>query len=222
MKSLFFLLVLIFVATVYSQERYINVNGTAELNINANQINFSVQLKVIKGTIKESNEANDKYVNQLLQMLKETGINSDDIEVSPITLGKNFEFGGGERKQNGFFAQVNISFLLKDLSKYYDLTNKLASNDNFEVTSSSYEISDYEAQHKKAYEQALLAAKQKAEYMCSTMQVSLGEVLEIDASENPQLYPQPFNVMSRENNENENPFGKVTINRTVKVKFAIK
>ncbi len=222
MKNLLLVLVVLFFAPVHAQEKYINVTGTSELILNADQIDFNVQIKVVKESVKESKQANDEYVNQLLKMLKDEGIKQDDMEVSPITLGRNYVFTRGERTQKGFYAQVNVSFKLKDLAKYYDLTDKLAANDNFEVLGSGYNISNYEAQNKKAYENALKAAKEKAEYMCKTLGLTLGEVTEIDETGNPQPYPGRFNTLSKEINQNENPFGKVTINRSIRVKFEIK
>jgi len=222
MKKLFFFIVLLVCFySVNAQQKYINVNGTSELILNADQINFTVQIKVIKETIEESKKKNDEYVNQLLQILKSSGINSEDIEVSPITLGKNYEYSGRERTQNGFYSQVIVSFILKDLSGYYNLTDKLTANDNFEITNAYYNISDYEKQNKIAYENALKAAKEKAEYMSKTLGLTLGDVLEIDENANTPGYPNPFNTMTRENNKNENPYGNVTIRRSIRVKLAI-
>ena len=208
-------------AFLFAQEKYININGTSELILRADQINFTVQIKVINHSVEGAKKNSDKYLDQLLQILKETGINKDDIDVSPIILGKNYEYSAGERKQNGYYTQLNITFLLKDLSKYYELTDKLASSDNFEILNSSYDISDYEAENKKAYENALTAAREKAGYMCRTLGMTLGDVLEIDETGTPG-YPVPLNTLSKENPSEENPFGKVTIRRTVRVKFSIK
>jgi uncharacterized protein YggE len=221
MKNLFLILMIFLFASAYAQEKYINVNGTSELILNADQINFTIQIKVINATLEEAKKNNDSYVSQLLQVLKDMGISHDDIEVSPVTLGKNYEYSGGQRIQNGFYTRTNVTFVLKDLSKYFDLTDRLTANDNFEIVSSYYSISNYEAQNKKAYELALKAAKEKAEYMCKALGISLSDVLEIDATGNAQRYPKPLNISSRENNQNENPLGKVTIQRSIRVKFAI-
>ncbi|MGA9292054.1 MAG: SIMPL domain-containing protein, partial [Ignavibacteriaceae bacterium] len=165
MKYLFLIILIFCFVTVNAQEnnKYINVNGTSELILPADQINFIVQIKIIDESVSESKKTNDKYLNELLTILKETEINSKDIEVSPITIGNNYESVERERKQKGFYTEVNVSFILKDLSKYYDLTNKLSKNNYFEITNSNYSISDYEVQHKFAYEKALKAAKEKAE-----------------------------------------------------------
>jgi uncharacterized protein len=222
MKKLLFILIFLFIASSYAQQKYINVNGTSKLELNADEIGYNLQINVVEQSIQESKKKNDEYVNQLLNILKNNGISKDDIEVSPIVLGKNYIYNNRQREQNGYFARVNVSFVLKDLTKYYDLTDRLSTNDNFEITGSYYDISDYEAQNKKAYEDALKAAKDKAGYMCKTLGLTLGDVMEIDETGNPQPFARPFNTLSKEGSQNENPFGKVTISRSVRVKFAIK
>ncbi len=221
MKYILLFFIICFSAFLFGQGKYINVNGTSELILKADQINFTVQIKVINDSVEGAKLNSDKYLDQLLKILKETGINKDDIDVSPITLGKNYEYSAGERKQNGYYTQVNITFQLRDISKYYELTDKLASGNNFEILNSSYDISDYETENKKAYENALTAAREKAEYMCRTLGLTLGDVFEIDETGTPE-YPIPLNTLSNESSSEENPFGKVTIRRTVRVKFAIK
>ena len=155
--------------------------------------------------------------------MKNESISKDDIETSPIRLGKNYKYKEDtrERIQDGFYTEVEVNFTLKDLSKYFELSNKIASNNNFEIQNSSYSISDYEHQHQNAYIKALKAAKVKAEYMTKTLGVKLGEVLEIDENNYSQSYASPFNTVTKVNSESANISGKVTIRRSVRVKFAI-
>lgn len=203
-------------------QKYININGTSELILPADQINFTVQIKIIDDSIEESKKTNDKYLNELMSILKGIGINSNDIEISPIILGKNYENDINRvRIQKGFFTEVKVNFLLKDLSKYFELTNKISSSNYFEILNSSYNISDYEQQHRLAYEKALNAAKEKAEYMAKTLGVKLGEVLEIDENNYWQSYVNPSNIVTQVNSSDGSISGKVTIRRSVRVKFAI-
>lgn len=223
MKKFIFVLVIISITFSLAQEnqRFINVNGTSQLILNADQIDFRIQIKIINDSALESKKLNDKYRNILLAILKSFDINSKDVEVSPLTFGKNYEYKDKERVQNGYYTIVNVYCTLKDLSKYFDLTNKLAANDNFEILSSSYGISNYEKQHRLAYEKALTAAKEKAEYMCNAIGVKLGEVLEIDENNSNQKYPNPFNTITKPNSQNGDVTGKVTLSRSVRVKFSI-
>jgi len=223
MKFYLLALLLVCFASPKAQEhkKYINVTGTSELILPADQMNFTVQIKTVDESIEESKKTNDDNLNKLMSLLKNSGILTNDITSSPIILGKNYVYKNNESIQKGFYTEVNITFLLKDLSKYYDLTNKLSSSNDFENVRSSYVISDYELQNKLAYQKALKTGKEKAEYMAGTLGLKLGEALEIDAVIPEQNYPNPFNNATIIDAPNSNVSGKVTIKRSVRVKFAI-
>lgn len=219
----FLIIALLFSFTLVNakgKQKFINVTGTAEITLPADQINITVQIKTIAQSIEESKKNNDNSLNELLSIIKAAGINTDDIQISPISLGKNYEYKTGERVQNGYFTNVDISILLKDLSKYYELTDKLSLSDNYEITSSGYAISNYEVQVKNVFEKALKAAKEKAEYMAKTMNIKLGDVLEIDEN-NFGGGPILMNSYAKEDFQQSAVTGKVTITRSVRVKFAI-
>jgi uncharacterized protein YggE len=224
MKHIFFLLLILCFASLLAQEnhRFININGTSELVRSADQINFSVQIKTIAVTIERSKVTNDNDLAELLSILKKIGINSDDIVVSPIRLGKNYEYDRErQRKLTGYFTDVNVTFRLTDLSKYYELANQLSAGNDFEITSSSYGISDYEIQHKAALENALKAAKEKAEYMAKALGQKLGDVIEIEENDGRQTNAALSNTITVEGSASPEINGTVVIKRSVRVKFAL-
>lgn len=210
--------------SVFSQEnqRYINVNGTSELVRAADQLNYTITIRNTDQSVEQCKIINDKNLEDLLTILNMAGIDKKDLDISPVRLGKNYEFGSERQQiQKGYFAEVEISFLLKDLSKYYQLTNELASGNSFEITNSSYTISDYEIQHKIAYEEAITAAKEKAKYMADRLGLKLGDVLEIDENNYWQNYGSPVNTLTIDNSQELNNQGKVVIRRSVRVKFEL-
>src|ERR1035441_2090065 len=125
MKFYLLALLLVCFASPKAQEnkKYINVTGTSELILPADQMNFTVQIRTINDSVEESKKANDNHLNELMALLKSAGILSNDITSSPISIGKNYEMKDKDRIQKGFFTEVRVSFLFKDLSKYYELTN---------------------------------------------------------------------------------------------------
>lgn len=225
MKYLFAAILILCLSSVNAQEnkRYININGTSELIRAADQIDFSVRIRIVNESLEESKRINDKNREELLSLLKKVGISLDDISESAVTLGKNYEhdMSTGRQRQDGYFTEVNVSFKLKDLSKYYDLSNKLATSNAFEVISSTYAISDYETQHKASYEIALTAAKIKAEYMAKALGLKLGEVLEIEENNPMETFSRLSNKVSYEVNQSTPISGKVILTRSVRVKFGI-
>jgi len=218
---IFLIIFCYFISNAQEKQNFIEVNGTSELILIADQINFTIQIKIVDQSLEASKKTNDKNLDYLLSILEEMGINPHNIETSPITLGKNYEYHLRERKQNGFYTLVNVSFALTDLSKYFEITNRIASNDYFEIIKSDYFIKDYEYQHKAAYIKALETAKEKAAYMCKALEVKLGRVLEIQENDYWQSNSKFTNTFSIENTESASTNGKVTIRRSVKVKFEI-
>jgi uncharacterized protein YggE len=224
MKYFFLSLFICSFGSTSAQEfhKYITVNGTSELILPADQIKYTIQIKIVAVAVEASKNANDSCRNELLRKLNKIGINSNDINVLPMTLGKNYEFNKGERKQRGFYTEVNVVFLLKDLSKYYELTNELSSSNQYEIKESTYNISDYELQQKIAFEKALLAAKEKAKYMVHVLGVKLKDVLEIEENNYWQAGSIYSNTIEQKQDSRAGDMsGKVTIRRSVKVKFAI-
>jgi len=208
---------------IQNSRRYINVIGTSQLIINADQIEFKVQIKMVEPSAEKSKNENVKNTDELLSILNSSGISSSEIEVKPMILGKNFVFDKErQRKHDGFFTLTNVSFTLKDISKYFELMTRITKSDIYEILSSNYKASDYELHHRKSYENALLAAKEKAEYMAKTLGISLGDILEIEENPSQNHYPNPFNNVTVENSQSGEISGKVPFTRSIRVKFEIK
>jgi len=77
---------LFFLVTFYLQAqqppRFIDVNGTSEVIVRADQIELTIRIKIVHHSITDSKNINDRYRAKLMQILKDYGINTDDIEVS--------------------------------------------------------------------------------------------------------------------------------------------
>ena len=204
------------------QKRSISVNGTHELTLPADQINIEVKIETIDSSIEYSKKANDKSTNDLLMILKNEDIQSSDISVSPIRLGKKYDYINNVKKFIGYFTEVDVSVLLKDLSKYYELSNKIATKNIYEIQRSSYGISNYESVHRSVYEKALLAAKEKAEYMAKALGVNIGEVLSISESNYWGETSAFTNTMASEESKPSSSSGRITIRRSVRVEFTLK
>lgn len=223
MRYLVLILSIVCTLTAYSQEnkRFIDVNGTAEVNIPADRIDFNIQVRVVSQTISESKKQVDASVKQIMDLLKKYNISEDDIDESPVLLGKNYEYDSGKREQKGFFASSDINFKLKDLTKYYSLSDELAGIRDIESANSSYNLNDFEKYNRQAYEKALKAASEKASYMCDVLDVKKGKVLEID--ENNQNIPMQLN--SREMFKSDAGgaviSGNVNITRSIRVRYEI-
>lgn len=223
---LFFAASLIINAQV--QSRFINVTGTAEIIAQADCIVFNAQIRTVNESMEQAKKINDRNLDELLTTIKSNGVNSDDIEIAPVSLGKNYEYGTSGRKERGYFANVNLTFKLKDFSKYLKLTEKIAKNPSAALNS-SFELSKEKLQilNKEARLKALAAAKEKAEYMAAALKTKLGSVSEIEEvdGESPTFRGMGAlaNISAKMDTDmlNEPVAGNITIKKTVRVKFDI-
>lgn len=225
MKKIFILMLLIYSTSIYAQDlsRFIDVNGTSEIITQADYINFSINIRDVAETLEESKQINIGASDKLVNVLNDFNISKDEWELSPIKFGKEYSYSKNEKKQIGYYAQVNVSIKLKNMSDYYSFINALSKNKLYEITNSYYGVSDFLKYHKEATINAVQAAKEKAEYIAKSMGVKLGRIIQIKELNQFESYPNPFNAVTNVGREgsNEDISGKISVSRSVNLKIEI-
>jgi len=223
-KKIFILFLLFSGSLIYPQEtRFIEVTGKAEIEYPADQISWSVRISKIEDSLEESSKEVNSAFTDLLAILEQTGIDKNDIQVSPIQQGRYYEneYDRKSKRFVGFYSNINISFILKDMSKYSQLVKKLSESAEFENLQSSWDDSNYEEHHKSTLIQASDNAKNKAEYLAENLGAQLGSVLEIREGSSSTNYPNPFNTSTSLDYNAPVVSGKVSYIRSVTVKFEL-
>lgn len=220
-KLLFLLLMLMSFCFAQGNIRYINVYGTAELEIQADMMINRFNIRIIKPTLVESKNFNKEIAEKLTNVLVTLGVEEKDIELSPLRFGKHYEYEDGKRVFKGYYAQNEVTVKLRVLNNYYELIDKVSKIESIEMSNSQFNISDKIKYNEKVNKEALLAAKRKAIYLAETMNVSLGEVLEIDEIERyGGALPRTVNYAEAQAG-NGGINGSVIISKSIRVKFAI-
>ena len=224
MKKIFILFLLFSGSLIYPQEtRFIEVTGKAEIEYPADQVSWSVRISKVEDSLEESSKEVNSAFTDLLAILEQTGIDKNDIQVSPIQQGRYYEneYDRKSKRFVGFYSNMNISFILKDMSKYSQLVKKLSESAEFENLQSSWDDSNYEEHHKSTLIQASDNAKNKAEYLAENLGAQLGSVLEIREGSSSTNYPNPFNTSTSLDYSAPVVSGKVSYIRSVTVKFEL-
>lgn len=225
MKKISILILLLFSTSFYAQEfsRFIDVNGTSEVTAQADYINFAITIRNVAETLEESKQININASGELVDILHDFNIAKNDWELSPIKFGKEYSYSNNERKQVGYFAQVNISIKLKNMSDYYSFITALSKNKLYEISGSSYGVSDLLKYHKEATINAVQAAKEKAEYIAKSMDVRIGKIIQIKELNQFESYPNPLNAVKNMagGRPDEDISGKISISRSVNLKIEI-
>ena len=224
MKKIFILILLLSASFLYSQEsRYIEVTGKAEIEYPADQVSWIVRISIIEDLLEKSSMEANSALTDLLGILEQTVIDKNDIQVSPIQQGRHYEndYDKKSRRFAGFYSNISVSFILKDMNKYPQLVKKLSESDEFENIHSSWDDSKYEEHHKSTLIQASDNAKNKAMYLADNLGMQIGSVLEIVEGGTSTGYPNPFNTSTSLGYKTPIASGKVSYTRSVKIKFEL-
>lgn len=205
MKNLFFA-VLIFVFSsfllcTHSQDNgpkipVIDVQGSASIRIVPDIMTWYVSVKIDSDDQIEAKKDNDRSVEMILRALKDYGIDNKDIQTGGLKIVKNYQYYGSNIKK--FNISNDVWFKLRDISKYDDLTSALIGINDVYINSTNLEYSKSIELREQARNDALLAAKKKAEQMADVLGMAIGKPVLI--SEEPLYYgyANPFNNVSYE------------------------
>lgn len=192
MKNLFILAYIFAISqTAFSQtidlRRKITVSGTAEQEVTPDIINVSIALQeYMDGKTKITI---DQLENQLQTAVKDAGIPKEDLTINDVLAFKN----DYKRKRNvEFMASKQFIIRLHNLDKLNQLINQLDQKGIQSTDIISYDYSKLAEVKRNLKIQALLAAKEKASYLLSSIDEKLGPVIEITEADNNNLnYNQP-------------------------------
>lgn len=204
----------------------IEVYGTAQVKVVPDIINFSLSVSTDNNNVLAAKNDNDRSVNKIIDLLKDRGIPEKDIQTSGIRVNKNYRYDENEKVKE-FSVENYITFRLKDISKYYDITTELIKIEHVSITYSNFDYSNIIETRKHAREQALLAAKSKAEEMAQVLGQDIGKTLWI--SEEPvydYYYGNQFNNVTQQGTQNYTSSyglqeGTINVEAKVKVIFEI-
>jgi hypothetical protein len=201
----------------------IEVSGNAAIKVVPDIMKWSLSIKVDSDDPIQAKKDNDRSVAQVLQILKEKGIEPKDIQTDGIKITKNYDYYGTKVKK--YSVSNDIWFTLNNISGYDDFTSELIQIDNLYINSTALEYSKAAEIRIQARTDALLAAKKKAEEMAGVLNLTIGKPLFISEG-SANYYPNPFNTEtyapgSTYSTTSTFREGVINIEATVKVVFEL-
>lgn len=200
MKNCFFycslLLFIVFAGNINAQEfsprlSTINVQGTATIKVVPDIMKWSVSIRIDSDDVIDAKKDNDRSVLKVLDLLKDMGVDTKDIQTGGIKITKNYDYYGSKVKK--FNVSNDIWFTANEISKYDDFTSELIVINNLYINNIQLEYSGARETRVKARNDALLAAKKKAEEMADVLGMAVGKPILIQED---QYYSYGNNILS--------------------------
>lgn len=216
---------LLFSFVVFAQDKppVIEVTGNSEIKIEPDILDMSININVDNDELAAAKRLNDESTSKILAVLRRLNIEDKDVKTSGIIMQK---IKDTYKNREYFSVNNSVEFRTSDLSLYESITEELIKIDNVYIQNTFLTSTKAIETRVKTRENALLAAKKKAEEMAAVLNMSLGNPVLI--TENPgSYYPNPFNVTSNmqpnyESNTEIFKSGLISITSSVKVVFLLK
>ncbi len=195
-KLKFSLLLIVFflsgIAGSQDKPPVIEVTGNAEIKIEADEMQMNLSVNVNLDDMQEAKNRNDESTKQVLDILKNANIPDKDISTSGIRIVKNNNIYTKEKK---FTVSNDIYFKTNLISMYEELTSKLIKIEDVYINNTFLTSTKIIETRIKAREDALLAAKKKADEMAAVLNMAAGKPILIQEVSG-YYSPMPFNNVS--------------------------
>lgn len=195
--------------------RRIEVTGTAEKEVTPDIINVSISLQEYLDGRKKITI--DQLEGQLEKAVNDAGIPKSDFTISNVSAWNN---AYQKKKNPDFLAAKQYSIRFHDLNKYNQI---LAAIDPKGIQSTGIESYDYSKMTDLKRDlkiQALLAAKEKATYLLTSINEKLGRPISITENDNSN-YPAPRMYAAKALMSTQAPSDSDIDIKTIKLNFQV-
>jgi uncharacterized protein len=204
----------------------IEVNGSAEMEITPDEIYFNISLReYLKGKNKVEISTLEK---QLEKAVADAGIPKADFTIENV-YGNNFEILRKKKDPQEFMARKQYRLKLTKLDKINQILGAVDAEGIENTRIASYSSSKMEAYRKEVKIKALLAAKDKAEYMLTAIGSKVDGVIEIQEMNTdnytdvrPMMMANYKSAGASEDASSDIDFKTIKIRAEVRAVFAIK
>lgn len=215
----FILAPLLALSQTQPQVKKIEVNGEAEMEITPNEIQLRIVLKEYLDGRKKV-EMN-KLESQLVKALKAEDFADDDLTVESIS---GYNWNWKKQRSEEFLATKSFKLKVSDLRKMNDLLERLDQRGINSVSIASYTHSNLEQYQKELKLKALQNAKDKAAFLLSGIDETLGGVLEVSEINQPQVpiyRAQTMELASDSNYQSDLEFNSIKLKAEIRAVFEI-
>ena len=224
MKKLLLLAIFIISFTAISQveqtnnsKPFIEVNGTAQKEVIPDKIYISILL-----TEKTTN--NEDFSIQIQEDKLKEIVKKNNIEMKNLFLSDVMsEVTKNKKKDTGIKLTREYTLILKNAEEVTKIFQELTDISIKEISIRKTEYSQIENVRKEVREKAIVAAKEKAEYLLLAIGEQLGKPLEIkEIEDKPYRNFNSNSVISSENDSSETSFEKIIVKYSYYIKYSIK
>ena len=177
----------------------INVQANSSISVPADLASFNIKIKSREKTVTEARENTARYANRVVDAIKKLNISEDDIQTTSFNIypetrwiEKKDDFGTySESTIIAYSVENSINVLVRnldDLGKVIDEAT-IAGENQIQINSINFSISNINSYEKKLRENAAINAKNKAQTYVESLGLKLGNLNYLNEISSPITTP---------------------------------
>lgn len=172
------------------QRHSITISGEGKVIGVPDVANIQLGYSVEKPTVAAAQKDNSEKMNAIIKKLKDDfKIDEKDIKTTNYNIYPQYNWNDGRQNLRGYQVSQNVSVKVRDLDQVSSILDAAGSLGLNQIGSLNFEIDDPEKLKQEAREQAIEAAKEKAENLADVAGVKLGRIISFyESSSSPVDY----------------------------------
>lgn len=200
--SVLALAVMMFLPAAVSAEeaklvRSLSIGGHGEVQAVPDLATVSMGVATSAKTAKEALAANSKAMNELMEVLKEAGIETKDIATSNFNVGPRYDYGqGGSQppKLAGYDVSNMVTVTVRKIDAMGGVLDAAVRAGSNQIQGISFTVSELDRKLDEARKVAVADARRRAEIYAAAGGFSLGQIISL--GEGGGIQP-PLPVMAK-------------------------
>lgn len=154
---------------------HIYVEGTAELEVEPDEMNFSLSIQALDIDLAKAKADVDARSTLLIKTVKKFGIKAEDIATTALNVRPEYDYKENQRVLIGNNVSRQIDIKLRDLKKYPDMMKALVDAKISETINTNLSLADKSVVEEKVQNAAMKNARERAERLAKSQGKSVGE-----------------------------------------------
>ena len=180
-------------STALAEPRTITVNGTGQIQVNADRAQFTVGVSTRAASVSQAFRLNNERVARVIAAVKAKGIAAEDIQTTNFSIQQ--PYGPEGHIPNQYEVQNGVTVTLRDVRKVGELLQVAVDAGANQAFNVRFFVAEPQALRDRALAAAYADAKARAEKLAAAAGKTIGELLTLTTDLLPPV-PRAGNTYS--------------------------
>ncbi|MCT1903100.1 SIMPL domain-containing protein [Oceanobacillus sojae] len=154
----------------------ITVTGSGTVIVSPSIARIQLVVSTSNISLQEAQEENARRMNQVLEVLQQTGIPREQIQTTSFSARPVYSYQDGNQTLQGYEVRNEITVITEDMDRIGEVIDRVTENGVNEVASIEFSVDNPENFYNEALSFALSDAKRKAEGLAEQLGANLNPV----------------------------------------------